>query len=165
MSAGFGDPATLERGADNASAHRLGRSQYRLLVTVEEAFKNLKGDVAIRPIFHQLEALVGFDFAPKLRQDFHKETSSWLNKIQRLGMKPTNRTGSVKFSFHHLFDYPFGRNEVQPMEAMMKFICSEYDNIAPIKSPEEVISSLKEFHAKLAQRLHNGEVVLDLVPE
>jgi hypothetical protein len=25
------------------------------LVAVEEAFKNLKGDLAIRPIFHQLE--------------------------------------------------------------------------------------------------------------
>ena len=27
-----------------------------LLVAVEEAFKNLKGDLAIRPIFHQIEA-------------------------------------------------------------------------------------------------------------
>jgi transposase len=33
-------------------------SHYLLLVTVEEAFKNLKGDLAIRPIFHQLEARV-----------------------------------------------------------------------------------------------------------
>jgi hypothetical protein len=32
--------------------------QYLLLVTVEEAFKNLKGDLAIRPIFHQREARV-----------------------------------------------------------------------------------------------------------
>src|SRR5205085_12115755 len=31
---------------------------YLLLVAVEEAFKNLKGDLAIRPIFHQLEARV-----------------------------------------------------------------------------------------------------------
>jgi hypothetical protein len=28
---------------------------YLQLVAVEEAFKNLKGDLAIRPIFHQLE--------------------------------------------------------------------------------------------------------------
>jgi hypothetical protein len=28
------------------------------LVAVEEAFKNLKGDLAIRPVFHQLEARV-----------------------------------------------------------------------------------------------------------
>jgi hypothetical protein len=34
------------------------RAHYLLLVTVEEAFKNLKGDLAIRPIFHQLEARV-----------------------------------------------------------------------------------------------------------
>src|SRR5207302_6279685 len=34
------------------------RSHYLLLVAVEEAFKNLKGDLAIRPVFHQLEARV-----------------------------------------------------------------------------------------------------------
>jgi hypothetical protein len=33
-------------------------SYYLQLVRVEEAFKNLKGDLAIRPIFHQLEARV-----------------------------------------------------------------------------------------------------------
>jgi hypothetical protein len=33
-------------------------SHYLLLVTVEEAFKNLKGNLAIQPIFHQLEARV-----------------------------------------------------------------------------------------------------------
>jgi hypothetical protein len=31
---------------------------YLLLVAVEEAFKNLKGDLAIRPIFHKLEARI-----------------------------------------------------------------------------------------------------------
>src|ERR1700750_161151 len=33
-------------------------SHYLLLVAVEEAFKNLKSDLAIRPVFHQLEARV-----------------------------------------------------------------------------------------------------------
>src|SRR5246500_848358 len=33
-------------------------NHYLLLVAVEDAFKNLKGDLAIRPIFHQLEARV-----------------------------------------------------------------------------------------------------------
>jgi hypothetical protein len=33
-------------------------NHYLLLVTVEAAFKNLKGDLAIRPIFHQLETRV-----------------------------------------------------------------------------------------------------------
>jgi hypothetical protein len=33
-------------------------SHYLLLVMIEEAFKNLKGDLAIRPIFHQLEARI-----------------------------------------------------------------------------------------------------------
>ena len=33
-------------------------NHYLLLVAVEEAFKNLKGDLSIRPIFHQLEARI-----------------------------------------------------------------------------------------------------------
>jgi hypothetical protein len=33
-------------------------SHYLLLVMIEEAFENLKGDLAIRPIFHQLEARI-----------------------------------------------------------------------------------------------------------
>jgi hypothetical protein len=33
-------------------------SHYLLLGMIEEAFKNLKGDLAIRPIFHQLEARI-----------------------------------------------------------------------------------------------------------
>ena len=33
-------------------------SLYLQLVSVEEAFKNLKGDLAIRPLFHQLEARI-----------------------------------------------------------------------------------------------------------
>jgi hypothetical protein len=33
-------------------------SHYLLLVMIEEAFENLKGDRAIRPIFHQLEARI-----------------------------------------------------------------------------------------------------------
>jgi len=32
----------------------------------------------------------------------------WFRKIQRLRMKPQNRTGSAKFYFDLLFDYPFG---------------------------------------------------------
>ena len=31
---------------------------YLLLMAVEEAFKNLKGDLAIRPVFHQLEGRI-----------------------------------------------------------------------------------------------------------
>ena len=43
----------------------------------------------------------------------------------------------------------------------MEFISSEYDGI----SPEEMADWLKKFHTKLAQALHNGEAVLDMVPD
>ena len=43
----------------------------------------------------------------------------------------------------------------------MEFISSEYDGM----SPEEMAIWLEEFHTKLAQALHNGEAVLDMMPE
>src|SRR5215472_7925008 len=42
---------------------------YLLLMAVEEAFKNLKGDLAVRPVFHQLEArIVSTIFATTVRR-------------------------------------------------------------------------------------------------
>jgi len=119
----------------------------------------------VDPLNQHLVKLVGFEFPAELRWHFRKEASSWLNKIQRLRMKPTSRTDSVRFYFNHLFDYPFGGNEVQTMRAMMEFISSEYDGIQPIKPPEEVVGWLREFHSKLAEALHNGEAVLDMLPK
>jgi hypothetical protein len=75
------------------------------------------------------------------------------------------RTGSFKFYFDPLFDYPFGGIEVPNMRALLEFISSEYDEIRPTKPPEELVAWLKGFHTELAQRLHNGETVLDLIPE
>jgi hypothetical protein len=73
-----------------------------------------------------------------------KLASSWLNKIRRMRMKPSNRMGSFKFYFNHLFDYPFGGNEVPTMRAMMELISSDYDGIQPARS-----------FTRLAQRLQN----------
>jgi hypothetical protein len=47
----------------------------------------------------------------------------------------------------------------------MEFISSEYDEIRSTKSPEELVEWLKGFHTELAQRLHNGEAVLDTIPD
>ncbi len=80
-------------------------------------------------------------------------------------MKPNNRTGSYKFYYDLLFDYPFGGVEVQNMRIMMQFISEEYYDIQATKSPEELVEWLKGFHTKLAQRLHKGEAVLDMVPK
>src|SRR5260370_22465830 len=95
---------------------------------------------------------------------FRTELRSCLNKIQRIRLKPNARTGSFKFYFDHLFDYPFGGVEIHNTRALMEFIASEYDGIRPTISPEEMAIWLKDFHTKLAQALHNGEAVLDIVP-
>jgi hypothetical protein len=118
-----------------------------------------------RSINQHLVKLVGFDFPPQLRDHFRRELRNWLNEIQRIRLKPTTRTGSFRFYFDPLFDYPFGGIEVPNMRALMEFIPSEYDEIRPTKSPEELVEWLKGFHSELAQRLHSGEAVLDMIPD
>ena len=120
---------------------------------------------AAEPINQHLVKLVGFPFPEELRQHFRKELRSWLNRIQRLRLTPDTRTGSVKFYFDPLFDYPFGGIEVPNMRALMEFLSSEYDGIRPSQSPDEMAAWLREFHTRLAEALHNGEAVLDLLPE
>jgi len=118
-----------------------------------------------RPINQHLIKLVGFSFSPELRRHFKHEPENWLDEIQRIRLKPTTRTGSFKFYFDPLFDYPFGGIEVQNMRAMMQFVSSRCESIEPTKSPEELVAWLKEFHRELAGRLHRGEAVLDMIPE
>jgi hypothetical protein len=116
------------------------------------------------PINQHLVKLIGLQFAPDLRQHFRVELRSWFNKLQRIRLKPIAGTGSFKFYFDPLFDYPFGGAEIQNMRALMEFIASEYDGIRPTISPEQMVIWLKEFHTNLTLTLHDGEAVLDLVP-
>ena len=118
-----------------------------------------------RPINQQLVKLVGFELPPQLRDHFRRELRNWLNEIQRIRLKPTTRRGSFRFYFDPLFDYPFGGIEVHNMQALMEFISSEYDEIRPTRSAEELVEWLKGFHTELAQRLHEREAVLDMIPD
>ena len=124
---------------------------------------------AILGVYDQINAhlvkLAGFDFAAGTRQHFRRELESWLDKIQRLRMKPDNRTGTFKFYFDLLYDYPFGGVEVQNMRKIMDFIKREYPDARPIKTPEEMVDWLRAFHTELAEHLHKGDDVLDLIPE
>ena len=117
------------------------------------------------PINAHVVKLVGFDFPPELRRHFQRELRSWVRKIQRLRFKPHNRTGSAKFYFDLLFDYPFGGVETRNMRLIMDEIIEEYDGARPVKTPEEMVEWLRAFHTELAARLHKGEDVLDLIPE
>jgi hypothetical protein len=83
--------------------------------------------------------LVGFDFPPGQRRRFRREARTWLDKIQRLRMKPGKQPGSFKFYYDLLFDFPFGGVEVQNTRTIMRFISEEYDNIQPIKTPEQLV--------------------------
>ena len=112
-----------------------------------------------------LVKLAGFDFPESTREHFRRELAGWLDKIQRLRMKPNNRTGSFKFYYDLLFEYPFGGVEVQNMRKIMDFISREYPDARPTKAAEETVDWLRAFHTELAERLHNGEDVLDLIPE
>ena len=108
--------------------------------------------------------LAGFVFPSEQRQHFRREARTWLDKIQRLRMKPNNRTGTPKFYYDLLFDYPFGGVEVRNTRSIMNLISRRYQGIEPAKTPEEVVEWLRDFHTTLAQRLSAGEVVLDMIP-
>ena len=116
------------------------------------------------PINEHLIKLIGFEFSPELRHHFQQELDTWLDKIQRLRMQPNNRTGTPKFYYDLLFDYPFGGVEVRNTQSMMGLISRRYEGIEPAKKPEEVAAWLQDFHAALAQRLSAGEMVLDMIP-
>ena len=117
------------------------------------------------PLNRHLVKLVGFDFPPEMRQHFRREVRTWLNELQALRLRPTSRPGSFKLYYDLLFDYPFGGVEVQNMRAIMELIADEYENAQGIKRPEDMVEWLRHFHSQLAERLHNCETVLDLVPE
>src|SRR3982751_3517888 len=78
------------------------------------------------PLNEHLVKLVGFDFSEELRSHFQREVRTWLRKVQRLRIKPTNRTGSFKFYFDQLFDYPFGGTEIRNMASIMDDIVDNY---------------------------------------
>jgi hypothetical protein len=116
------------------------------------------------PLNRHLVKLVGFDFPPDTRQHFRREVRTWLNELHALRLKPDSRPASFKLYYDLLFDYPFGGVEIQNMRTMMELIADEYETARPVKGPEEMVEWLRQFHSKLAERLHNGEMVLDLVP-
>ena len=117
-----------------------------------------------RPINKRLLMLVGFDFPTEPRQHFRRELRNWFIEIQAIRLKPAMRTGSFRFYFDPLFDYPFGGVEVQNVRGLVDLITRQYDRNAT-KTPEELAQWLERFHTALAERLHQGEAVLDLIPE
>ena len=117
------------------------------------------------PLNQHLIKLVGFQFAPEPRVHFKQEVRTWLRKIQRLRIKPNNRTASTEFYFGILFDEPFGGVEVPNMRSIMEEIAEQYPGVATLKTAEEMVAWLRTFHTGLAQRLSAGQPVLDLVPD
>ncbi|MGH7046326.1 MAG: hypothetical protein ACREE2_08040 [Stellaceae bacterium] len=112
-----------------------------------------------------LVKLVGFDFPPETRRHFQREVRTWLSELQALRLKPSVHPASFKFYFDLLFHYPFGGVEAQNMKSMMALVANEHENARPVKQPAEMVDWLREFHSRLAERQHQGEDVLDLIPE
>lgn len=108
--------------------------------------------------------LVAFDFPQETREHFKRELRTWLRNIQTLRFKSNRRPGPIKFYFDLLFDYPFGGVELENMQILMKAISYDYESIPLKKQPAEMVEWLRQFHTALAERLHNGEDVLDLIP-
>ena len=78
---------------------------YMQLVQVEEAFKNLKGDLAVRPIFHQLERRIeAHIFVSFLAYCVHV---SLREKARRLSPGLTTRSVLEKFGVMQMLDVHF----------------------------------------------------------
>jgi hypothetical protein len=116
------------------------------------------------PINAHLVKLAGFALPDEQRAHFRRELRTWFRKISRLRFKPNNGLGSVKFYFDLLFDYPFGGVEVENMRSVIDEISEDY-GAPPTKTAEELVAWLRDFHRELAERLHKGEDVLDMIPE
>jgi hypothetical protein len=116
------------------------------------------------PLNLHLVKLAGFDFPPETRRHFQGEIGTWMKKIQILRFKPSYRTGSFKFYYDLLFDYPFGGVELRNIQMIIDQIIDEYPYARPTRTPEQIVEWLRHFHTELAERLHNGEDVLDLIP-
>jgi hypothetical protein len=114
----------------------------------------------------RLIKLIGFDFPFEQRQHFRREINGWLNKIRRLRFKPDRRTGTARFYYDWLFDYPLGDDpEAESVAAIMQLIGEDYPTAHPIATSQDVAARLQAFHVELSKRLHAGAAVLDLVPE
>src|SRR5687767_10894313 len=90
------------------------------------------------PLNRHLIKLVAFDFPAETRQHFRRELRTWLRDIRTLKFKSNNRPGPFKFYFDLLFEYPFGGVEIQNVEILMDAISDDYDDVRPVRSPEEV---------------------------
>jgi hypothetical protein len=125
-------------------------------------------ELRILGLEHQLNRLlvklVAFEFSEKLRRHFRREVKNWFNEIKRIAVPAGPAYRVCKILFDLLFDYPFGGVEVENMKSQMDLVADEYE-IEATKSPEEMVEWLRAFHNQLAERLHNGEDVLDLIPE
>lgn len=117
------------------------------------------------PLNRHLIKLIAFEFPSETRQHFRRELRIWLRDIQTLKFKSSKRPGPSKFYFDLLFEYPFGGVEVENVKILMDAISEDYEDVRPVKRPEEVVAWLREFHTRLAERLHKGESVLDMIPE
>jgi hypothetical protein len=116
------------------------------------------------PLNEHLIKLVGFEFAAEQREHFRQECEGWLDRIQRLRLKPNNRPGTFKFYYDLLFDYPFGGVEIENMQSMMDLTARRYPGARASKSPQQMVEWLREFHTRLAQRLSARQPALDMIP-
>lgn len=51
------------------------------------------------------------------------------------------------------------------MRSVMDFITRRYPGVRETKTPGELVEWLRAFHTELAEQLHAGKPILDLVPD
>ena len=121
----------------------------------------------VDPLNQHLVKLVGFEFPAELRRYFRKEAQQLAQQDPTAAHEADqpDRLGQILFQSSCSIIRLAGTRP-RPCETMMEFISNEYDDIEPAKSPEEMVTWLKDFHTRrCAEARHNGEAVLDMLPE
>jgi hypothetical protein len=116
------------------------------------------------PLNQQLIKLRGVQFPPERRRHFQREVRTLARRDPAFANQAAEPNRFVQILLRSAVRLPVRRVEIQNMRTMMDLIREEY-GLAPIKSPEELVEWLQQFHTRLADRLHHGQAVLDLVPD
>jgi hypothetical protein len=128
------------------------KAEQRIQLAYPEKFAR---DIIVRLARPINKHLLMLDFPAEPRQHFRRELRNWLAEIQA-PLEPTMRTGSFRFYFDPLFDYPFGGVELENMRGLVGTDLSGIRNISD-ENAGAARAMAQALPYRLAERLHRGE--------
>lgn len=134
---------------------------------LEMSYNKSKAEAIITGLEDGLNAhllkLVAFPFSDELKNHFRIEVDAWLDKIQRIRLRPNNKPGKPEFYYNILFREPFEPTPEQNVASVMQGLARRYQ-MQPTISAADAARWLQNFHERISQRLGRAETVIDMIP-